>query len=213
MMRVTPTESQELLVASIMTRCLEEGQTFDLKKLALSDFNYLMVQVSRMTYGTSHKYGVQCPFCQKFEEYIDLSKLEVKDLEKEQYDKYIEDNIPAKNDMRDRSGAKVKIRVLNIEQIDELRQVAKNDPERLNTATLVAIIDMVDEKKLDPIQREKYVMELSPAGKRVLLSRHDKVSDFGIVLQQTHVCSNCQKTATYPFLVEGNVELFTPTVD
>ena len=206
--RATPTQRQDSLICDILQKCLKEP--FDVGELVLPDFVYLQIRGRVATYGKRYDYPIECPFCGEVHQATNLNELEIIPFDVEKWDKDRVIRIPATNDIEDRSGDEIVLRLPSVREREEIQ--LDRSSAHAGVMKVAYAIEQVNGKKKNAIEKESYAMELSQAAKRVILSRVDKLANFGVSLVQNFECERCKKVVSYPFHCR-TAQFWLPTVD
>lgn len=206
--RTTPTSNQDIIICGIMQKCLEKA--FNVDELVLPDYTYLQIRARVATYGRQYRYPIACPFCGTVHEYVDLNSLDIKMLDREKWQTQRVIKIPQSNDITDKNGDEISIRLPSIREREEVN--SDSSIQHSNIMKVVYAIDTINGTKTNSIEKEKYVMELSTAQKRAILSSVDKLANFGVALIQHFTCEQCHKDVSYPFHCR-TAQFWIPTVD
>lgn len=206
--RATPTQWQDSLICSILQGCLKEP--FDVGELVMPDYVYLQIRARVATYGKRYDYPIECPFCGEIHQATNLNELDIIPFDAEKWMQERVFHIPQTNDIEDRSGDEITIRLPNIREREEIKM--DKSIAHSGIMKVAYAIEQINGKKVNAIEKERYAMELSQAAKRVILSRVDKLANFGVSIVQKFECERCKKVVSYPFHCR-TTQFWIPTVD
>lgn len=205
--RTTPTKWQDSLICSILEKCLKEP--FDVGQLVMPDYLYLQIRGRVATYGKTFNYPIQCPYCGEVHQTVDLNQLDMIPFDEKQWEEKRVIKIPANNDITDSSGDEIVVRLRSVRENEELMQ---EPAQHAGVLRVAYTIDQVNGRKMNSVEKENYAMGLSQAAKRAIISRADKLANFGISFVQKFECEQCHKVVSYPFHCRTN-QFWLPSVD
>ena len=202
---------QNSIISGVMQKCIK-NQSIQVGELTLPDFTYLKVIMSMVMYGDRFEYPSICPYCKNENRFIRLSKLRTVPFDAELKNKYLVKRLPKSNDIYNEEGDEVEVRIPSIIEGENIVLEKISNPQHAYIMSLVASINKINGKQLNEFEKEIYAQELSPAQQRSILSRVDKLTNFGIALMQEYECEHCQKIVSYPFSPSYS-NLFFPDVE
>lgn len=214
MKRLAPSERSYQNICEVIDDCIVNDIGISAYDLCLADYQFLLHKLRVVTYGSEYRTSVQCPYCGSIQEkVINLNELAVTTFDESDFTKYTEFVLPKTN-------KKVKIRMQTPRMTDDIKIRSKElSKKSKNTAgdtaflfTLQQIIDTVDGKTLDPIQKEDFVRNLPMMDTNYIVKHSEKlVESFGLDTITPNSCLACGLDYNSSFRITS--EFFGPSID
>lgn len=202
-------------MCNIIHRCLV-GCDFDVSKLAVFDFQYLLYMLRVVTYGAEYKVDAMCPTCRGTQSFVvSLDNLEVNmmsDKDTENEGLFEVGPLPVSKDV-------ITCRYLRINEFDEIEQKARairrKNPNYEGDASYMLYMQYkivsVNGKSLSLPELEKYVSTMNARDTNYFNRKYDQHDQFGIQLVVNETCPSCG--SEMEFLLPFTQEFFRPSYD
>lgn len=202
-------------MCNIIRRCLV-GCEFDVSKLTVFDFQYLMYKLRVVTYGSEYKVDARCPSCRGDQSFVvSLDDLEVNmmsDADIENGGVFEVGPLPVSKDV-------VTCRYLCISEFDEIEQKAraikKKNPEYEGDPSYMLYMQhkivAVNGKPLNEFELSRYVATMNARDNNYLDRKYDSHDHYGIRLIVGETCPACG--TEMEFLLPFTQEFFRPSYD
>ena len=211
MKRLSKSERPYKNMAEIIDDCLIEKPEISAYDMCIGDYQFLLHKLRIVTYGADYPLASTCPFCG----HVNTDTINLEDLRVLEYspelEKYREFDLP-------KSGRHIKIKVqtprildnITVQSRERSRQ-SKSSGDFTYLYTLMNIIDIVDDVKLDPIQKEDFVSKMAMADANMIIQSANKLNtSIGLDTELINVCDECGLTYTNSFRITG--EFFGPRI-
>lgn len=214
MRRLAPSEDAYKTLCEIIDACLVENPGISSYDMCMADYKYLLHKLRTVTYGPNYPTESVCPYCaNKNIVETSLEELPIKEFNEEDYASLIEFTLPQ---------TKKKIRLVMqsprmLDYIEYSNREFKKQSKGLagNSAflfTVQELIDTVDGKKLDPVQKDLFVRSLPMMDTNYIVQKSEKlVESFGVDSQLNHKCQLCG--LDYTTFFRYSKEFFRPSID
>lgn len=215
MRRLSHSDKPYKILCEIVDECIVDNtlgiSSYD---LTLGDYQYILHKLRIATYGSDYKIKITCPHCgTEAETVLNLDSLDINEYDSSAVDKYIDFQLP-------RSKANIKLHPQTPRMVDEVQaktnafmkrtKGAASDPTLIYT--VVALIEEVDGKILDPVELERFVRGLPMMDLNYILQANEKVSSLiGIDPLFITSCGKCGED--YPASFRLTTEFFRPSID
>lgn len=214
MRRLAPSERAYKNICEIIDDCLVEDPGISAYDMCLADYQFLLHRLRAVTYGSMYPAGSTCPFCRTDNETeINLYDLEVTPFDNDDFARLSEFTLPVSN-------KKITIKMQTPRMVDDVTAASKERNKKSKGTsgdsaflfTLIHMIDTVDGKRLDPIQKEDFVTNMAMMDTNYIMQHAEKlVESFGVVTEIQNTCPVCGLDYTSSFRI--NKEFFRPRVN
>ena len=214
MQRLAPSERPYKNICAIIDDCLVDNPGISSYDMCLSDYQFLLHKLRVVTYGADYKMQFTCPYCKSTEDaVINLDSLKVVEADNIDFSSLQEFILP-------QTKKKIVLKMQTPRIIDDITVKTNELKKKSNKSqgdpaflfTLINLIDTVDGKKLDAIEREKFAVNLPMRDTNYIMKKAQKlVESFGIDTSITRTCPVCGLDYTGFFRITK--EFFGPTID
>ena len=146
MKRLNHTDRPYRAMAEIIDDCLVEDIGISAYDLCIADYQYMLHKLRIVTYGPNYKIDSTCPYCGTVNKStLNLDLLPVALFNKEEYEKYMEFELPS-------TGKRIKLRMQTPRILDEItfktKEARRKNPKIVGDPaflfTLESLIDTID---------------------------------------------------------------------
>ena len=195
MRRLAPSEDAYKKLCEVIDDCLVEDPGISSYDMCLADYQFLLHKLRVVTYGPDYHTTSICPFCgNENDKIVNLEEIEVTPYDGENFTKLTKFTLP-------RTGKEITLRMQTPRMVDRVnansRDMRKKSKNKAGDSsflfTLQELIETVDGKKLDPIQKERFVRKLPMMDTNYILKHAQKLlNSFGIKTDLQHTCDMCR---------------------
>jgi len=212
MKRLGHSDRQYKLLAEVIDDCTLTNNNISAYDMCVADFEFLMYKLRIVTYGPDYKTKSVCPHCNT----VNDNTLNLDTLKIEPFKEIIKDSLEFDLPV---SKKHIKLRIQTPRIIDDTSKITKEQEGRygkdVNTAimyTAISLIDTVDGKKLDAVQKETFIRNLSMRDTNKIIRKGvNFVDSFGINKSVDLTCEKCGLAYKSSFRLTD--EFFRPTND
>lgn len=213
MRRLQQSDSPYWTLCSIIDDCGAIDCGISSYDMCLGDYQYLLYMLRVVTHGSMYTVVNNCPYCRsETKETIPLDQLDVLEYSSdlEQYKEFI---LP-------KSQVSVSLNVQTPRMLDTISERAKDVRKKSKSGkvdntllyTLTSLIDKVDNRSMDDIELEKWVVQLPLADSNAILQYSDKFNtSIGIDTEIICTCPICG--LSYTSRLKTTNEFFRPSLD
>ena len=214
MQRLSRSERPYKPMCEIIDDCFVENPGISAYDMCLADYQYLLLQLRVVTYGSKYEIQTTCPYCATLmEDSVDIDSMEVTYCNLQDISSLLEFELPL-------TKKNIKIRMQTPRMIDdvtiqnkELQRKSKGKAlDSIFLYNIMSLIETVDGKEFNPIEKEDFVRNLPMMDTNYIIKKSDKlVESFGVDTKLNRVCSGCGLDYTSSFRVSS--EFFGPSID
>jgi len=214
MQRLNATNMPLKTLADIIEDCMIDKPATHVYDLAVGDYEFLLHKLRIVTYGSGYKVNLICPYCEESIEAIaQLDDLEVKPFNREEFETLRTITLPS-------CGKTVTLKVQTPRMLDNLetktKELKKKAPDAKihfeTFAQLLLAIDTVDDQKLNSVELEFFINDLSARDLNKLMNTIDKLNNYiGLNNRFIIPCPSCGEPVSTFF--RFGPEFFRPTTD
>ena len=213
MRRTSRTDRPNILLAEIIEGCMVEKPTISVCDMCLGDFEYLLHKLRVVSQGEIYEMSAMCPFCGEMTDIkVNLDEEKVLEYKEGDWEELLTLRLPV-------CGKEVTLNFHTPRIIDTIKAKAedmkKKSKENLDFEKLARLeesIALVDGVKLNYIQKENFVKNLSLRDGQKILKRIDKINkSIGIDPDMKFTCGKCGEEVLTFFRYTS--EFFDPADD
>ena len=211
--RLNPTERPNKVLADILDDCMVDNPGISAYDMCLGDFQFLLLKLRIVTYGTDYKIASICPYCNNENTgSIDLSQLSIREYS-DSIEKYYEFDLPV-------SKKKIRLKMQTPRILDDIEVKNKDLKKRSSGASgdsafllnLESMIDTVDGEHLSVVNKPQFIRGLHMMDTNTILAYAAKLNDFiGIDAGLSIKCESCG--LDYDSRFRTTSEFFRPSLD
>lgn len=175
----------------------------ELDEMLIGDRVFLLIELRRISRGDLFYPRVTCPVCEnRYEEEIDLSKLEIRKLDQELFDEEFkfELTLPV-------CGEKLIARLLKGAEEKHLRKIRKNHPDKLMSYLMMLRTESIEGKTVKNVE---WFRELDTEDSDYFREEYDK-RDCGVETTVEASCRNSSCRAVYDLEIPFDATFFLQT--
>ena len=214
MKRLSATDTPYKTMCDIIEDCIVgDKPAISVYDMCLGDYQYLLVKLRTVTYGSAYKMTVKCPVCGGVSDVIcELDKLEPITFD-EDVDKLRKIHLPV-------CDKDVELIFQTPHILDDIakrkREILKANPELLVDPgfqlTLEKMIKSVDGKVMNPANLETWIKKMNMRDANLLMQQAVKLNEsVGLSTDFTAECKHCKAEILNTFRITG--EFFGPSAD
>lgn len=215
MKRLTSSDFQYKIMSEIIDDCIVGDKLpISAYDMCLGDYQYLLHRLRVVTYGPEYRMSVKCPVCGGVSDVVcNLDELEKIEYNPDEVDSLKVVDLPT-------SGKTIKLKFQTPKILDNIakrkREMLKKSPETLVDPsfllTLMAVVDTVDDRKLNEVQLEQFIRNLPMRDANILLQKAIKLNEsVGLKTDFDCKCKHCGFEMTSTFRITP--EFYGPTID
>lgn len=214
MKRLNHSDRQYRVMAEVIDDCIVDKDMISAYDMCLADYQFLLHKLRVVTYGNIYKVQTVCPYCRTTTiTPVDLESIVVKQFNAEEYNKYIEFDLP-------KTEKHIKLKMQTPRILDGISMRAKEQKRKTPDMTgdpaflftLESLIEEVDGQKVDPVTLSSLVRKLPMMDTNYILKMSEKaLASFGLQPAVYAECSGCGISYEAPFRTTG--EFFGPSID
>lgn len=214
MKRLSQSERPYKNLCEIIDDCLEDSPGISSYDMCMADYVFLLQKLRVVTYGKDYRVLSTCPFCgSETQMNVNLDELEVVPFDGDNFTELSQFTLP-------KTGKRIKLLMQTPRMNDEVtirskelrRKTKGSDGDSAFLITLEMILDTVDDKKLDIVEKEKFLRNL-PMMDTNYITQHEKklVESFGVRNITEKTCPVCGLDYTSSFRI--GPDFFRPDID
>ena len=214
MRRLSATDTPYKTMCEIIEDCIVgDKPAISVYDMCLGDYQYLLLKLRVVTYGSDYKMTVKCPVCGG----VSDVNCKLDELEVFPFDESIQELMSVHLPVCDKD---VELKLQTPRILDDIakrkREIMKASPELLVDPgfmlTLQAMIKSVDGKAMNPAALENWVRKMNMRDANILMQRAVKLNEsVGLNTDFTAKCKHCGAETLSTFRITG--EFFGPSVD
>lgn len=214
MKRLNHSDNGYAVMAEVIDDCIIDKLPISAYDMCLADYQFLLHRLRVVTYGSQYKLVATCPYCgSSIQTSIDLDSLEVTQFNAEEFEKYLELDLP-------QSKKHIKLKMQTPRMLDRIAARAKEQkrktPDMVGDPaflfTLAELIYSIDGEIVNPYEIDSFVRSLPMMDANYILRYSQKlVSSFGINTDITLMCNTCGLEHQSTF--RTTAEFYGPSID
>lgn len=211
--RLNPSERPNKPLADILDACMVDKPGISAYDMCLGDFQYLLLKLRIVTYGTEYKIASVCPFCDHENTgSIDLAQLSIREYS-EKLENYYEFDLPvSKKHIRLRMQTPRMLDDIEVRNRDLKTKSSGASGESAFLLNLESLVETVDGEKLSVVDKPLFLRNLHMMDTNTILAYAAKLNDFiGIDSDLTIKCESCGLDYNSRFRTTS--EFFRPSLD
>ena len=212
MKRLSKSDRPYKNMSEIIDDCLVENPGISAYDMCIGDYQFLLHKLRIVTYGPEYNLASVCPYCGAKETgTVNLENLAVLEYS-DNISNLIEFILP-------KSEKVVKLKIQTPRILDDITVKAKEANRKSKSSgdfsyliTLESLIQEVDGKKLNPLERENFVRTLDMMDANTILQYAEKLNNsIGLDTKIETDCENCGLTYKNSFRITS--EFFGPRIN